>query len=194
VLTPRLVVLIFIVIVFGACAVVVIPLESHYANDPLEKARRGEITGLDPLSMFLAANTTRALAEVARRSPAEVVVQNLTVRPTSVDLSVETPAEGSRRTFSVDPGFGVRSDKPSDASSDLGVTFGRLDGTVPERMARIVLARVGRGPEALDYAVASIPATKGQPVTWLLYLKGGRVRDRGWTAGASGANVHRNGE
>lgn len=192
-LTPRVVVLVFIVLVFGACAAVVVPLEQHYANDPLEKARRGEVDGLDPLSMLRAANTRRALREVAKRSPSEVRIQSLTIRPTSVDLSVEVPAEGSRRTFTVDPGFGVSSGDPSDASSDSGVTFRRLDGGVPERMARIVLDQVRRPAAALDYVIAGIPSSAGAGLTWQLYLKGGRVRDRAWTADADGTNVRRNG-
>lgn len=41
--------------------------------------------------------------------------------------------------------------------------------------------------------MAGIPASAGAELTWLLYLKGGRVRDRGWTADANGTNVRRNG-
>lgn len=191
--SPRIVLLIFIVLVFGACAAVIVPLERHYADDPLEKARRGEIEGLDPLSMLRAANATHALREVAERSPAEVRIQDLTIRPASVALSVEIPAEGSRRTFTVDPGFGVSAGNPTDASSDSGATFRGIDGGAPERMALIVLGRLHRPAEALDYVVASIPVSAGDKLSWLLFLKGGRVRDRAWRADADGANVRRNG-
>jgi hypothetical protein len=179
-------------VVLGATALIWIPLERHYANDPAEKARRGEVTGLGELSMVRSTNATAAVEEMRRRSPAESRVQNLVLRPTSVDATVVVPADGTGRTFSVTPGLHVAAAKPTPASSDYGVTFRRIDATVPETMARSVLGELHRDEGDLDYVVASVSSTGG-PMEWLLYLKSGRIRDRAWRAEADGGHLRRNG-
>lgn len=191
-LSDRVVLALFIAVVAGGCAAIWVPLERHYTNDPVERARRGEVTGLHELSMLRADNAVRAIALVKDRSPAEVRVQTLTLRPTAITMTVVEPGNGTERDFGVDPGFHVSGGEPGDASSDYGVTFRALDGTVPERMARIVLEETHRDASDIEYASASTSST-GEPVQWLLYLKGGRIRDRVWRAEADGSNVRRNG-
>lgn len=191
-LSDRAVLGVFVALVLAACAVVVVPLEQRFADDPVEKARRGEVTGLHELSMLRAGNARRAVDEVRRRSPAEVRVQSLTLRPAGASLTVVEPANGSEREFEVDPGFGVAAGEAGDASSDYGVTFRALDAGVPERMIRIVLDQLHRDAETVDYVAAAI-SSGGAPLQWLLYLEGGRIRDRVWRAEADGTNVRRNG-
>jgi hypothetical protein len=190
--SDRYVLGIFVAVVAGGCAAIWAPLESHYANDPVEKARRGEVTGLGPLSLLRATNATRALEEVRRRSPAEVRVQTLSFRPAQVYATVVEPGTGEERDYSVDPGFNVSGGEAEDASSDHGVTFRAVDAGVPERMARAVLAQTHRDEDDIDYVSASTSST-GEPHQWLLYLKSGRIRDRVWRAEADGSNVRRNG-
>lgn len=191
-MSDRVILGVFIALVAGGCALIWAPLESHYANDPFEKARRGEIRGLDELSMLRAGNAVRALEEVRRRAPVEVRIQTLTFRPTSVLISIVEPGTGEDRDYDVDPAFRVGGGEPSVASSDYGATFRAIDASVPERMAREVLALTHRDADEIDYVSAATSST-GDPVQWLLYFASGRIRDRVWRAEADGSNVRRNG-
>jgi hypothetical protein len=182
----------FTAVVLAASTAVVVPLDRHYADDPVEKAQRGEVRGLDALSMFRAANLQRALSAVAAKSPAEVVVQDLTVRASSLELTIEEPANGTRRRIAVDVGFGVHIGDPDDASSDEGVTFRQLDAGVPERMIGEVLARVHRPASDVSYVSPSISSSEPR-IQWLVYFESGRIRDRIWRADGNGNNVRRNG-
>lgn len=191
-LSDRTVLTIFVVLVLGVTALIWIPLERHYANDPAERASRGEITGLSDGSLLLAANARRALAEIRKRSARGSVVQNLSIRPTYVASTVVVPADGSEHDFRVDPSFHVDAGAPGDATSDDGVAFPRIDTAAPERMARTVLAELHRDDADLDYAAMSaFPGEKA--VTWSLFLKHGRIRDRTWIADAHGEHVKRSG-
>ncbi|MFL5844954.1 MAG: hypothetical protein ACJ762_09700 [Solirubrobacteraceae bacterium] len=191
-LSDRTVLGVFIAVIAAGCAAIWVPLERHYTNDPVERARRGEVTALHELSMLRADNAVRAVRLVEERSPAEVRVQTLTIRPTALTMTVVEPGNGTERDWGVDPGFHVGGGEAEDASSDYGVTFRALDLTVPERMARTVLDQTHRNPRDIEYASAATSAT-GEPVQWLLYLAGGRIRDRVWRADADGSHVRRNG-
>jgi hypothetical protein len=183
---------IFIVLVFGASAAVVLPQEQKYADDPLQKVIRGEVDGLSELSLLRADHARRALEEVRKRSPSESLIQDLTIRPTFMRMSVEVPADGSLHAYTVGVGFKVEADEPRDASSDYGLTFRRVDMSVPERMATIVLDQLHRPTSDIDYVVLSISSGETEP-DWLLFLKHGRVRDRTWRASSDGTNIRRNG-
>ena len=189
----RTIYLLFIAAVISACAAVIVPTEKKYADDPVQKAARGEITPLGELSLIRAANAQRALDGVRERLPAEVVVQDVVLRPGRIDVEAVVPADGTEHDFAVDPGFGIHPAEVTDASNDYGVTFRQLDMRVPEAMARAVLAQLEREESDLDYIVASTPSSEGQTLQWLLYLKHGRIRDRVWRANGDGSNLRRNG-
>lgn len=189
-LSDRNVLLIFVLLVLGGTALIWIPLERHYRDDPAEKASRGEITGLKPGSLLLAANARRAIDAIRSRSDAESRVQSLSLRPTYVAATVVVPADGTEHDFRVDPSFAVDADPPDDASSDDGASFARIDPAAPERMARTVLAQLHRDDADLDYAAMSSSPTD-RTITWSLYLKHGRIRDRTWVADAHGGHVKR---
>lgn len=191
-LTDRAVLAIFAVLVLAGCAAVLVPLERENTNDPVERARRGEITGLHELSMLRGENAVRAIDEIRRRSPAEVRVQSLTLRPVAAQLTVVEPANGTQRDWEVVPGIEVSGGEVENASTDYGVTFRAIDATMPERLARAVLDKLNRDPADLDYISAAI-SSSGDPLQWLVYLKSGRVSDRIWRADADGANLRRNG-
>lgn len=184
--------MLFTLAVISACAAVIVPTEAHYASDPVQKASRGEIGGLDALSLLRAERAAAALEAIRAGSPAESRVQSLTVRPTQVDAEVVVPADGSERDANVDVALKAHFDDPRDASSDYGVTFRRFDMTVPEAMTRAVLARLHRPESDIDYVTASISSDGSY--TWSLFLQHGRIRDRHWTADADGANLKRPGE
>lgn len=185
--------MLFTLAVLSACAAVIVPTEAHYASDPVEKASRGEIGGLDALSLLRADRATAALEAIRAGSPAESRVQDLTLYPTQMSAQVVVPADGSERNVGVDVALKAHFDDPRDASSDYGVTFRRFDMTVPEAMARAVLARLHRPESDLLYATASISSSDSS-YTWSLFLQHGRIRDRQWTADADGSNLKRPGE
>jgi hypothetical protein len=191
-MSNRMVLAVWIAVVVAACAAVVVPLEAKYTDDPVERARRGEVTGLHELSMLRAENAVRALELVRERTPSEVRVQSFVLRPIRVDATIVEPGTGREFRYEVDPGFHVSGGEPGDASADYGVTFSKVDASVVEKVVRAVLAEVDRPATDVDYAVASISSTD-QPLQWLVFLKGGRIRDRTWIADADGSNVRRNG-
>jgi hypothetical protein len=192
-MSDRVVLGLFMAVVVAASAAVVVPLEQDYARDPVEKARRGEVTGLHELSMLRSPHAARALELIRERSPSEVRVQSLVIRPVTVSATIVEPGTGREWDFDVDPGFHVAGGEPSDASSDYGVTFRSIDAGVIEPLVRAVLDRTGKPADDVEYVAAAMSST-GEPMQWLVYLRGGRIRDRVWRADADGSNLRRNGE
>ena len=189
----RTIYLLFIAAVLAACAAIIVPLEKHNADDPVQKAQRAEITTLSDLPMLRAANAQRALDAVRAKSPAESVVQDLDIRPTSLSMEVVVPDDGTEHDYTVDPAFGVHADEPRDASSDYGLTFRKIDLTVPERITRSVLSQLHRPESDFNYILASIPSSAESKPEWILYLQHGRIRDRVWRADFDGSHLRRNG-
>ena len=183
-----LVLLAFVVLTIAASAWVLVGAERRAESDPVQKAARGEIAGLDQLSLVREANLRRVIAKVAAGQ--RPLVTNVRVAPTRVDFTVRD-AGGSRKSLSVGPSFKVK-------ESDLGVgeddalPVARLDARGPERMLRAVAERTGLGVDAVDYVTLS-PTGLGEPA-WYLFLKRGDARDRQWAAAMDGSDLRHPGD
>jgi hypothetical protein len=183
-----LVLLTFVVLTLAASAYVLAGAERRAESDPVQKAARGEIAGLDPLSLVREANLRRVIAKVAAGQ--RTLVTNVRVAPTRVDFTVRDSG-GSRKSLSVGPSFKVK-------ESDLGVgeedalPASRLDASGPERMLRAVAERTGVGVDAVDYVTLS-PAGLGEPA-WYLFLKRGDARNRQWAAAMDGSDLRHPGD
>jgi hypothetical protein len=183
-----LVLLVFVVLTLAASAFVLVRAERRAESDPVQKAERGEIAGLDRLSLLREPNLRRVMAKVgASRRP---LVTNIRVAPARVDLTVRDAA-GSRKSLSVDPSFKV---KESDfgVGDDDALPVSRLDPSGPERMLRAVAERTRLGVDAVDYVTLS-PSGLGDP-TWYLFLKRGDARDRQWAAAMDGSDLRHPGD
>ncbi|MEA2427511.1 MAG: hypothetical protein QOF37_1139 [Thermoleophilaceae bacterium] len=187
---PRegLILLLFAVLTLAASAYVVAKAERDIQHDPSQKAARGEISGLDKLSLIRAPNLRRVLA--AADAGPRPLVANIRVAPARVDLILRD-AGGSRKSVSVDPGFKT---KESDfgVGTDDAIRASRLDASGPERMLRAVTERTGLGPGAVDYVTLS-PLGLGQ-TGWYMFLKQGSARDRQWAAAMDGTDLRHPGD
>jgi hypothetical protein len=183
-----LILLAFVVLTLAVSAWVLVGAEHRAERDPVQQAARGEIAGLDKLSLVREANLRRVIAKVAAGQ--RPLVTNIRVAPTRVDFTVRDAA-GSRKVLSVDPSSKV---KESDfgVGDDDALPASRLDASGPERMLRVVAERTGLGVDAVDY-VALSPVGVGEP-TWYLFLKRGDARDRQWAAAMDGSDVRHPGD
>lgn len=145
----------FGVIAFAATAIALGVDEIDAVNDPVQQARRGELTALSEHSMVRRENLSRAVREARERAGPEALLETLTLRPTEAEFDVLT-SKGERE-ITVDPGFGVE-DKLTQGVTD-GVEFDRLDTAAPERMVTEVRRRFRQRPEDLSFLV--ITATFG---------------------------------
>lgn len=177
---------VFTVLALAGAAAVIAPLHHHFQAKAAARAARSS-----GLGQIKAASVRATIEAVRRGSPPEALIQNLVFHRDDAIVNVEDPGKGLLQTWTFDQDSGhIKKAGSSDASSDYGTTFAQIDAAAPERMAHAVLARVGRGLDAVDYVITTIsPASK--TYGWVLYLQHGPVRDRGWTADAHGRHAHR---
>ncbi|MEA2440757.1 MAG: hypothetical protein QOH76_2181 [Thermoleophilaceae bacterium] len=183
-----LILLLFVVLTLAASALVLTRAADKLAHDPSQKASRGEIKGLDSLSMLRAANLRRALAKVAD-SP-RPLISNLRVSAARADLTVRDN-DGSRKLLNIDPGFKVTTNDFG-VGEDQAVRASQIDAAAPERMVRSVAERTGLGPEAVDYVTVSLSGTGEHG--WYMSLKQGPARVRQWVAAPDGSDLRKPGE
>jgi hypothetical protein len=187
---PRegLILLLFAVLTLAASAYVVGTAERDAQRDPVQKAARGEISGVDRLSLLRAPNLSRVLADV--NAGPRPLVTNIRVAPARVDLILRDAA-GSRKSVSVDPAFKA---KESDfgVGTDDAIRASKLDASGPERMLRAVTERTGLGADAVDYATLS-PVGLGK-AGWYMFLRRGAAGDREWAAAIDGTDLRHPGD
>jgi hypothetical protein len=172
----------------AASAFVLHRSEDGAVHDPKQKAARGEVQGLSTLSLVRPENVRRALAKVdAGQYP---FIANMRIAADRINFSVRD-RDGTRRYLTVDPGFGIQS---SDAGvgDDFAVRSSRIDPDAPQRMLKLVVAKTGLPPSALDYVTTSF--SESAPTTWYLSLKQGPARERAWIAEANGTDIRHPGE
>lgn len=178
----------FVVITLAASAFVLHRSEDRALHNPVQKAARGEVQGLTALSLVRPENLSRAIAKVdAGQYP---FISNVRVAPDRINLSVRD-ADGMRRYLTVDPGFGLKS-TDAGVGDDYAVRSSRIDLAAPQRMLKLVVAKTGLPPSALDYVTTSF--SKTSPTTWYMSLKQGPARTRSWIAEANGTDVRKPGE
>ena len=187
---PRegLILLLFTIVTLGVSGYVVVNAEIEKADDPAEKAARGEIDGLDDLSLLRAANLRRVLDEVAD-GPRPLVI-NLRASAPAVDVTVRD-ADGYRKVLTFDPSFDS-DERDYGVGEDAALEPAEIDAGVPEKLARRVARRTGQPVEAVDYV--TISATSSGEPSWYLALDEGPARDRQWVAAMDGRDLRKPGE
>ncbi|MEA2493592.1 MAG: hypothetical protein QOJ29_1503 [Thermoleophilaceae bacterium] len=181
-------ILLFLIATLAASAFVLHKAEADAVTDPKQKAARGEVTGLAPLSLVRPENLRRVLAKVdAGKYP---LISNIRVAPDRVNLSVRD-RDGYRRYLTVGPGLDISS---SDAGvgEDYAVRGEAINVEAPERMLKLVVQKTGLTPAALDYAAASF--SENSTTNWYMAMKKGPARVRAWIAERDGSDVRRPGE
>jgi hypothetical protein len=182
------IVFLFVLMTLVASAFVLEKSEDHAVNDPKEKASRGEIQGLSTLSLVRPGNLRRAMTKVEHGRYR--FVSNVRIAPDRVNFSVRD-ANGMRRYLTIDPGFGLES-SVAGVGDDYAVRTARIDADAPQRMLKLVVAKTGLPPSALDYVTTSF--SRDSPTTWYLSLKQGPARTRLWIAESDGTDIRKPGE
>ena len=183
-----LILLIFVVLTLAASAFVLTRAADKLEHDPAQKASRGEVKGLDSLSLLRSANLRRALAKV--ESGSYPLISNLRVSAARVDVTARD-SDGSRKVLSIDPAFNVRTNDFG-VGEDPAVRSERIVAAAPERMVRSVAERTGLTVDAVDYVTTSFSGTGEHG--WYMSLNQGPARVRQWIAAADGSDLRKPGE
>ena len=183
-----LILLVFTILTVVIAALVLHSAASNSASDPVQKAARGEIQGLDDLSFFRANNLRKALAKVsASRWPLIISVR---VASDRVDVTARD-RDGYRKTMDINPAFKL--DVSDDnVGEDKAVAASQIDVTAPERMIRAVAERTHMSPDAVDYLVTD--ADNSPDSAWYMFLDQGPARVRQWTTTRTGTDLRHPGE
>jgi hypothetical protein len=187
---PRegLILLVFTIITVALSAYVLQRSEHDAVHDPVQKAARGEINGLDGQSLLREANVRRALAKIdAGPRP---LVSNIRISAQRIDVTVRDN-DGSRKLLQIDPGLGVK-DENFGVGDDAAVRTSQIDAGAPERMVKAVAERTHLPPGAVDYVTMSF-AGSGE-TSWYMSLDQGPARTRQWVAAADGSDLRKPGE
>ncbi|WP_372790869.1 hypothetical protein [Paraconexibacter sp.] len=186
-----LIALLLATISLGGTAAALVVEERGKLDDPLEQARRGEITNLDSRSFLRARNLDHAYTAATRGLAADEVVTQLTVAPTGLELFTRDDA-ARQRVRRVDAAYAVSS-RQAGRSESAGLPPDRLLITGAETAVRAVLSRL-RDPDASVVSVQVSFSELERRITqaeWLLEVAGVRPRDARWYASVDGTKVRR---
>jgi hypothetical protein len=161
--------------------------ESRAVDDPVQKAARGEVTGLGALSLVREERLAAGLRKVRERWPDGRIV-GLRVEPTRADLSVRTP-DFVVHQVRIDAGLGL-----DESSTSEGVEEGlaEVPAGAPERILRAVNRRTGTAPEDVDYV--NLTGGAENPGWFLKLERGTRPDRRDYVARLDGTGVRGNWE
>lgn len=180
--------IVFVIATLVISAMVLHNAATKSANDPVQKAARGEIKGLDALSFFRAANLRKALSKVADgRWPLLISVR---VASDRVDVTARDK-DGFRKYLSIDPAYKVSVDDDN-VGEDATITASQIDAGAPERMIRAVTERTHMSPNAVDYLVTD--ASNQSDSAWYMSLGQGPARVRQWVATRTGTDLRHPGD
>jgi hypothetical protein len=183
-----LVLLVFTILTVVASVLVLHSAAANSEKDPLQKAARGEIQGLDQLSFFRAANFRKALAKVSDgRWPLIISVRLAAAR---VDVTARDK-DGYRKYLSINPAYKV-SISDDDVGEDKAISASQIDTGAPERMVRAVAERTRMSPNAVDYLVTD--ADNETDSAWYMFLDQGPARVRQWVTTHNGTDLRHPGE
>lgn len=186
---PRegLILLLFTILTVALSAYVLVGSEDDALHDPAQKAARGEIDGLDSLSLVREANLRKVLAKV--EAGPRPLISSIRVAPSRVDVTVRDN-DGSRKILSIDASFGVE-ESNFGVGDDTAVRTTEIDASAPERMVKAVAERTRMAPDAVDYLTLSF-AGNGER-SWYMALDKGPARTRQWIAAVDGTDLRKPG-
>jgi hypothetical protein len=187
---PRegLILLLFTILTVAISAYVLIGEENGAKNDPAQKAARGDVKGLDELSLVRGQNLSKILDRI--QASDHPLVADIRVAPTRVNVTTLN-ADGDEKDLAFDVGLGQQT-IDTDVSTDRAVPAKEIDASAPERMARGVSEKSGQSLDSLDY-VTTTYLTQRHP-TWFLALTSGPAKQRQWVAEPDGRDVRHPGE
>jgi hypothetical protein len=183
-----LILLLFVIVTLATSAFVLMKEENHALHDPKAKAERGQINGLDDLSLLRERNFRRVLQKI--RDSDRPLVASIRLSPGRADITTQNE-NGDQRILTFDPGFGTEERDFGSSTADT-VPVQAIDPGAPQRMLQSVVEKSGRGAGAVDYVTTTFLIQRRPD--WTIALKEGPARRRLWTADFRGNDVRLNGE
>ena len=164
--------------------------EQDAKNDPAQKAARGEIKGLDELSLLREENFRKVLKKVGDSKHPLVI--NVRVTAVQADFTVRNE-DGYRKLYSFDPA--LKNDvRDWEVGEEDTLAVQQIDAGAPERMVRTVAERTGQPEEAVESVTMSAPGTPDAERSWYMMLDRGPARVRQWLAAPDGSDLRKPGE
>lgn len=171
-----------------AAVLIVIGRAEHDAlHDPVEKAARGEISGLGPLSLLRADRLQGALQAIQNKLPDGRYVL-VRVEPTRINAQLHT-GDYKLKIYNVDAALHLHEDATSE-TSDKGIPADTIDPAAPQRLITAVNRRTGTKPQDVDYVVLATNTDHPRQSRWQLFLLRGAPPDqRGFSSDIHGRHV-----
>lgn len=186
--SEALILVLFALLTLGATGFNLARSERDAVHDPAQKASRGEVKGLDKLSLLREENFRKVLAKVsAGKYP---LIANVRVSAVRVDFTVRNE-DGYRKLLSFDPGL-EKTQRDFGVGEDDTIVAQQINPGAPERMVRAVTERSGQPADAVDYVTMSGSGTGER--TWYMSLSKGPARVRQWVAAPDGTDLRKPGE
>jgi hypothetical protein len=186
-----LILLVFAILTLAASALVLQRAEHKALHDPAQKASRGEVKALDPLSFFRAENLRKVIAKL-EAGPLPLVT-GIRVSAVRVDATLVNADRSRKRQLSYDLDLRVRNEFDFTPTDTPAVRPSQIDAAAPERMIRSVLERTHLPASAVDYATQDFTGDAATR-SWYLFLKEGPARLRQWVAAPDGSDLRHPGE
>jgi hypothetical protein len=183
-----LILLVFTILTVAASFLVLHNAATTSASDPVQKAARGEIQGLDELSFFRAANLRKALDKVS--SSRWPLIISVRVAAARVDVTARD-RDGFRKYISINPAYKLDI-TDNDVGEDKAMPASQINVGAPERMIRSVSERTHMSADAVDYLVTDADNEKDN--AWYMFLDQGPARVRQWVATSAGTDLRHPGE
>jgi len=131
------------------------------------------------------------LTDVERGSPANALVQDVDLRPTSVIVNVVDPTTRRLRSWGLGPGGRIATRGKGEIGDRFGVPFSQIDPDLPERLARAVLRRTHAPVSELEQVTAVISPVAPR-LTWAVTLEYALRPHHSWIADADGRHLREN--
>jgi hypothetical protein len=183
-----LILLLFTILTLAVAGFVLAKEEHHALHDPAAQADRGEIQGLDELSLLRESRFRQILKKIEDSD--HPLVEDVRLSAGRADITVQNE-NGDEKDLTVDPSLDVQEEDSGSSTSDT-VPVQAIDAAAPERMVRAVAQKSGRGADAVDYVTMTF-LTQRRP-DWTIALKEGPAKRRYWLADFHGRDVRQSGE
>lgn len=179
------------IIALGGTAFVLVRAERENRDDPLQRALRGEVVNLGPLSLLRGDRLPAAYAAATRRLRDGELVTGLELAPAGLGLTVRDPG-AFQRFVSVDVALGTASTDSGRSEAD-GLAPGRIELAGVQPAVERVLARIEEETARIDGVQLLLDTTDGttRAAEWRITVEEVRPRDTAWFASIDGRVVRR---
>ena len=160
----RLLVVLTILLTFGAAAYVFSSEEQDSLSDPLKRAARGEVDSGTAISFTRPENIRRALAVIGETAAPGATIGTFTIRPDRIDVTTINP-DGRTQTGQVDLDYSLELRDFSTSDYD-GLDRSEIDPAAPAKIIDRAQRAAGLLPADFDYMTISAYPTELIESSW----------------------------